>query len=467
VYGGGYYLVGYNFLPNEAGVYAYMYTSSYTSYMIGSLYIRSSGAGVRYFTGPLCATGTYAIYFSRVYTPPEPILVDVVPTAEISPEEGRPGDLIELNIWGLEAGGSYVIVWDALGDPTPVPNSAFMAGQDGDRTDLWFEVPSVPEGTYAISVAPASDPTSPVDLYDQEGNVAYPEFDVRPEIEFNPAGEYIPYQLVTFSWDIGRDPDAEGEQVLITLDGTPIFNGIISPDMIQGASSSATVNWEDGVIKGSFIMPNGPPDEELELKIRAGTDTAVGTLTRVSGAGSMLLGVELANDIAYIKGKSDTIVASLSDLRVEIEDISKDVVYLRTNMGDMITTLENINAAVVSVSNDMATLRTDVGTITTKLENVASIITSSKEDIMSEIGSKTSKVLESTSVLGAKINTVSETVDSIKGTVSTIPAQISAVSDNVQSVNTEVKNITMYLYVIMSLLALAIAVTIVMGLIRR
>jgi len=459
-----YMLVAYNFESSETGVYAYMYTDTDTNYYLGRITIYSSGAGVKTFDIPTMPAGKYSVYVTReVCGCPDPVVFDLMPKGELSPDDGNVGSTTWLDVWGLQPNTGYMVVWDVLGDPTPLVNTTFVTEEDGAKTNIDFTIPSVPAGTYAVSVAPVSNPNQVVALYGEDGEVSYPTFEVTSEITFNPSGEYIPFQLVTFEWDIGRDPD--NDFVVVELDGTPIYTGTINPDSVQSAGTS-TVYWSDGTIKGSFVMPNGDP-ANIVFKVKAGDDEAVGVLKRVSGAGAFLEGIDLVNDVAYIRTKTGEVVASLSDLDARMESIEGDVAYVRTNMGTVSATLDAVNAALDTITGDMVTIRTDLGEISVKVDNVASLISSASDEVVSSVEKNTKAVQASISDVQTVLSGISTDLSDVKGDVAGLPSQLSATDGRVQSLAVQLTELTNYIYMIITLLAIAIILSIVIILRRK
>lgn len=452
-----YMLLLYNFNASESGVSAYLVTSNNPGYFLGYVTIQPSGAGQLQFTVPNSGSGTYALFLKRAASPPAPIMVNIRPKLSASPSEVKPGDTITLTAYGLQPNAPYVIIWDALGSRRGISNSTFIADVDGSKS-VAFEAPLEYEGSYAISVAPASNPSAVIEPMNNLGEVEYPKVHLKPAIELDNS-EYIPLQLVKFRWTSAPSLSSALTDVRVELNGTTLLWGKFNEKNATGLSSSASIYWEGTTITGSFLMPNGPGGVNLVLKITAGASSAQALLRRVSGSGALLVGADLANDIAYLKTKSGEIATSLSSLNVKLDGVSNDVVYLKTSIGTIIAKLESIATSVDTVKGDTISIKTKIGEMAVKLDDVASSILKSKEEVIAELGG----IADKTSELSGKLKDVSSTLADIR---SVMASQGAEVTGDLQAIMADVRNLTNYTYVALALIAVAIVISAI-SMIRR
>ncbi len=287
---------------------------------------------------------------------------------------------------------------------------------------------------------------------------------MKPEIELD-SNEYIPYQLVKFTWSSAPSLGSALTDVKVELNNTVLLWGKFNDKNATGVSSSASIYWSGTTITGSFVMPNGPADVDLVLKITAGSSSAQALLRRVSGTGAMLIGVDLAKDIAYLKTKNDEIAASLSSLNVKVDSVSNDVVYLKTSIGTITAKLDTLIESVDVVKNDTVTITTKLGEVTTKIDNVASSIAKSREDLIvkiDEIGRKTSEISQGISSLSDEVDGLSKSLDSVKAEIeSTITSQVTSISSDIRTVKVDVSDLVNYMYVALVLIAIAIIISLI------
>lgn len=461
-----YMLLLYNFKASESGVSAYLVTSSSPGYYLGYVPIQTSGAGYLSFTVPNSGFGTYALFLKRsAASAPPPIMVNIKPKLSVTPSEVKPGETITLAAYGLQPNAPYVIVWDALGSKKVISNSTFLANTYGYRS-VSFEAPLDYEGEYAISVAPASNPSAIIGPVNNLGETEYPKVKLKPEIELDNS-EYIPYQLVKFTWSSAPSLSGALTDVKVELNDTVLLWGKFNDKNATGVSSSASIYWSGNTITGSFLMPNGPADVNLVLKITAGTSSAQVLLKRVSGAGAILIGVDLAKDIAYLKTKNDEIATSLSSLNIKVDSISDDVVYLKTSIGTITAKLDTIMTSIEEVKNDTVTIATKIGDITAKIDNVALSIAKSKDDIIvkvDEVATKASEISQGISSLSGKIDGLDSTLAEIRGTVA---SQGISISSDVRTIKAHVSDLVNYMYIALILIAIAIIVSAISAARRR
>jgi len=335
------------------------------------------------------AGGSYLLYIKRAAGKPQPNNVITVTPRVDSVSEPRPstqggirqayiGDPVELKIYGLKPNTRYVVLWDGK------LQYRFASDPTGYATFSDFKVPTALAGDHTIALALESDPATAI-------SVSWAKSVIRalPGFKLTPNPEAIMGQTVQIEWDISGlgisyDPTYQ-VYVGVSLDDMPVSYTLGSGGLVAVYGIYTT-------FVGTVQVPNGDPDALIKVAVGFVIIDSTGGLVdmrssnpavfkRISGAGSLIVGVALGEDVAYIKGKVSEIAVSLSALDAKVVEIKDGVALLTTKFGAMNATLQAINAKVIAIDGRVATIATDLGTVKVDVAAIKPVVTSIQGDV--------------------------------------------------------------------------------------
>jgi len=243
----------------------------------------------------------------------------------------------------------------------------------------------------------------------------------------------------------------------------------------------------------SFDGEANNPEIDFVPSPQTGT-SGTATIKRVSGAGSLLIGVDLASDIAYIKGTVSNIAVSLSELDAKVVAIKGTLATIDTRLGTMTAKLDAINATLVSISDGVATINSTLGEVKTSLEAIdlsaldakltsinGTLVTISTaigdvQTTLDGINAKVVSIQGDVATIKTDVGTISGKVTSIDGNVATIStavgdvkADISDIKDSLEDVPPAISGVTtaVWIAVILSLVAAIAAIAAVVTITRK
>jgi archaellum component FlaC len=444
---------GYNFDADELGV-SVKVTGTDIDIPVE---VTSAGSFVATITGDelVVPGGDYIVYTERAPLKPQASApLKVAPYALlIGSIDPTPGGIQRayvdgtagLVVSGLSPNTRYVILFDgALALPSP----RFTTDSFG-VAEVGFTVPPLLAGDHNVDIALEAEPTKPLGVTFPLGRVLR----ILPAFTLTPNPEAITGQLVQFDWAGVPEDLSEPVSVTVLIDDVP-------------STTLYALYYADTVgtyhLAGSFYLPNGDPDVILKVTLMyydsvAASDTSgVATLKRISGAGSLLIGVDLASDIAYIKGTVSNITVSLSELNAKVVAINGTLATIDTKLGTMSAKLNDIDAKLVSLEDDVATVSTAVGDIKVSVDDIGLNVTSIAGDVAT---------IETT------LGTISGKVTSIDGNVATIKTDLGTVKADVSTIKGQlpvaVDMTPVWIAVVLSLIAAIAAIAAVVQISRK
>jgi archaellum component FlaC len=375
----------------------------------------------------LIPMGDYELW---IYQHPElSEIITILPTYEGPyPDEGYVAELFDIYWYDLDPNTRYDL-WFGI-DPDTLTGGQVVASATSDYTGYVefyeVEVPAVLPGTYYIGISRAGE-TTIIATFDG----TFPSFDVENWIDLTPM-EAIPGQTVKFVWN---------EEAFMAME-EPIWVTVY----INGHPYYTVVAEWDGysTLTGAFPMTNGEAGEFLSIKLRAvdilGSvveSSWSSAMLRAQGAGALMLGADLLNDIAYIKGKVTTIETSLSELDAKVVGISDGIAEIQTTLGTMWAKIQDLNAEVLSITDDIAEVKTDLGTVKAKISDVASALASHDEAVLAKLDSIDSSISD----VAASITTLAGSISGVKSDIAALKGDISDVKSAVDNVNSAVSGL--------------------------
>jgi outer membrane murein-binding lipoprotein Lpp len=458
-------ITGYNLVASEA------ITVRFGGSILVSLVADANGAFRTTYTIPAMAGGDYYLNALRANGDVSPISkITVTPALSISASSGASGSTFTITGYGLAPSTSYYAAWqvkiggtwyDYYGDI-----SVYATSNDIGTLTLTATVPIAPATSTAFSYQVGLKAV-PTDV----AIAVWKSFEIKgtpttgapiPSYELTVAGStyfYIPLSKVELTLaEVGSL--VEPVYVTIYLDGKAIDTVTAKYD------SSGT-----GTLYAAFRMPNGDEgpvklqvayrDSRVQYLYSDGSDwyatydltdipanamlvTAVSApnagirpiisnqafetvITRISGSGALLIGADLASDIAYIKTKVNTIAVSLSDLDAKIVALNETVAIIDTNIGLMYAKLDDINATVVSIEGDMVLVQTSLGDLEVKLDDIDAKIVSLAGDVAT--------INTAVGELEVKLDDIGLKVTSINGSIVTIETDLGTIEGYVKDVD--------------------------------
>ena len=435
-----------------------------------SIVVDANGAAAHTYdwTGRYMPSGVYATSFTGLtsgISRAGPIFTVVPSPLWLSPTSGPVHTTVTGTIHGLEPNTAHLIAWDG----TPLHHYVALSDTAGSVT-IPFIVPTATPGDHTVAIVKATAPTVAIKTS---------VFTVTaPFIVVGSSAKFIPLQQVRIKYKpaVTWTPPVFAS---IALDGYPIETGW------------SVARYDGAWVYASFIMPNGEPGILL-LTVWMWdnvTHSFVGSLAieRVSGAGALLIGVETAADIAYIKTKVDTITIKLSDLDAKIVAIKDDVAVIDTKLGTMTATLSAINATltqlIVGTKGDiLAKIDTAVGTITAKFSDLDAKITKVSGDLVTistkigdvtttlgDIKAKVVAIDGSVATINTDVGVIKGTVSKIDGTTATIKTDAGDMKVKLDELSRVTVGVPLFIYVItaLSLIAAIFAIIAVVMIHRR
>jgi len=358
------------------------------------------------------------------------------------------GDTLVVEPYALAANTWYVVTLDG----TELDDSLFYTDEVGKITasiadaseddQVEVEVPAWAEGTYDLTVAPADDKTAGVELSIDDGapTVGYPTVEIEFPFDLTPALEAYPFQRVEIEWNTGVDISDGDSQIIISIDDVPLTT------LNNGTGFTVSTEDDESTVTVSFEMPNGEA-EDLEISIEvldgdgdslAGAESAL--LSRVTGAGSLVVGVD-TSDLATIKTGVSEIKVSLIDLKASITGVDNGVALLETDLGALKADLRSIGTKIDGVSGGFATLRTDLGKAVVAIGDAEEFISDQFPQVVDLIGTTASDTL--TEIINTK-NEVASARGDIKvlsGSLDSAVDRLTDVAGNVGSIDGSVQGI--------------------------
>jgi len=418
-----------------------------------SIVVDANGAAAHDYawTGRYMPSGVYATSVTGLTSEISrtgPLLTVVPSPLWLSPTSGPVDTIVRGTIHGLEPNTAYLIAWEG----TPLRDYVALSDTAGSVTDFQFTVPTATPGNHTVAIVKATAPT--VAVKTSNFPVTAPPFTV-----VGSSAKFIPLQQVKIKYK----PAVTWTQPVyasIALDGYPIETGRF------------VARYDGAWVYVSFIMPNGELGILL-LTVRMwdnATNSFVGSLAieRISGAGAILIGVEMAADIAYIKTKVDTITVKLSDLDAKIVAIKDGVAVIDTKLGTISATLNGINAKIIAIEGDMAIIKTDAGTIKVDVGAIRATVVAingTVATVKTDVGTIKGKVV----TIEGDIATVKTDVGTIKVDVGTIKVDVKDVKTVATGAKSAIDTMTTPLYaaVILALIAAIAAIASVIQISRK
>ncbi|MEM3845516.1 MAG: hypothetical protein QXU98_07440 [Candidatus Parvarchaeota archaeon] len=453
-----YDIVGFGF-DSAASVTAYYMTSSGLNTAKPSTITPSFGAFVATTSisiPPYGVAGTYAVFatatlLSSTYT--AYTSYTVTPSLSISSSTGSIGTSINVTATGLGADEYYNVYFAGQFEGTTSSDSSGNASAT-------ITVPLILPGTYNVSIAPVSSPTS---------IIASAQFTVSQPSSLSLGSDQFtafPGELVNFHWTPATEPPLTSTTpiyVTVYLNGSA-YETVLGTFTYVSASSS--------YITGSFKMPNGVPNTLYAVSLGWSTTSVSGSavssgsvltlspstykgktiaaLELVNGTGASIVSISNAS-IAHIITSSinSALAVPLSELSANITALHGDIVTITTAFGTMTSTLQAINATIKSIESGQALIKTELGTISTTLSSINASIVSLNNNVVT-INTTLGKVVTSLSSINATVTSTASGVSSLQGNVVTIitdlgtfTGTVKSVSGGLATIQTSLGNLTM------------------------
>ncbi|MCC6054345.1 MAG: hypothetical protein LM589_03420 [Thermosphaera sp.] len=351
------------------------------------------------------------------------------------------GDYVKVVIYGLTPGEKLVKVY--LGGVELSPDlivDAKSADANG-RMEFTFIVPTIPQGTYTITVVTETQTIQVVWAY----NASINYIEVVPKILLLPLSEepYIPVlvgsgvvrvvgtgfpQGVLFYKALLNDTDAlealttqvakwstDESGVVI---GGKIKDLVIKPalliPMIEPGKYSIRLVYYVGTtldysLSGYVYVVNNiskiPSVDEITSAIREALDnvrTTLDTLSQTLG-GKVDQVLSVVNDIKDNMGKLNDIVSKLDSISSNLASASDKITNAANKIDTISGQLQTVTSALDDVKKGIDGLKTDVGNVKTSVDAVKTSV----DNVASSVNS-----------VGGKVDDVSKKVDSVGGTAS-------------------------------------------------
>jgi len=217
---------------------------------------------------------------------------------------------------------------------------------------------------------------------------------------------------------------------------------IRAPALATGSHTDTfTINTAGGTatLTSTFNGEANNPEIDFVPSPQTGTSD-IATIKRISGAGSLLIGVDLASDIAYIKGTVSNIAVSLSELDAKVVAISGDVATIDTKLGTMSAKLDAIDAAITSLDGKVVTISTSLGEVKTSVDAVSAAITS-LDGTVATISTTVGDIETSVDDIGLKVTSIEGDVATIETALGTIDGKVTSIDGTVATIETDVGTI--------------------------
>jgi len=238
------------------------------------------------------------------------------------------------------------------------------------------------------------------------------------------------------------------QSALITADMANVDSDLMSYSGNNPVTASASVSAANNIYTNVLVDAHNTDSTDNPAVIK-----------RISGAGSLLIGVDLANDIAYIKGTVSNITVSLSELNATVVAINETVVTIDTKFGTMSAKLDDINATLAGLIIDakgevLAAINTALGNVTAKLNDLnatlVSLANDAQNNIIAEIwtaaGNVTAHIdsLDLVNLLNAlelKLDNMNATLVSVKDGVAEISLDIGDIKVKLNAINATIVDV--------------------------
>jgi archaellum component FlaC len=351
------------------------------------------------------------------------------------------GDYVKVMIYGLTPGEKLVKVYLGGAElPADLIVDAKPADANG-RMEFTFIVPTIPQGTYTITVVTETQTIQVVWAY----NASINYIEVVPKILLLPLSEepYIPVlvgsgvvrvigtgfpQGVLFYKALLNDTDAlEALTTQVTkwstdesgvVIGGKIKDLVIKPalliPMIEPGKYSIRLVYYVGTtldysLPGYVYVVNNiskiPSVDDITSAIREGLDnvrTTLNTLSQTLG-GKVDQVLSVVNDIKDNLGKLNDIVSRLDSISSNLASASDKITNAANKIDTISGQLQTVTSALDDVKKGIDGLKTDVGNVKTSVDAVKTSV----DNVASSVNS-----------VGGKVDDVSKKVDSIGGTAS-------------------------------------------------
>ncbi len=385
----------------------------------------SSGAallqGVRV---PLLAGGSYLLFAQGANSglADQNVLLALQVKFALASQSGNIGDTVSFSASGLAANTAYDILFDQGTRFTGV------SGSDGTLSGS-FTVPS--------AIAAGAHPVKLVSSADQTAVAGSASFKLAETFLLDPAREALVGQLVHFTFNTAFTAAQITPPVHVTvlIDGAPYATLTANNDSFP-------------LLSGAFAMPNGDPNTQVSVSVsffdsdtgpasqHSGSSSAAGVM-RMSGAGALISGIDLAQQFAIVKGSLGNISIDLGQLKPLVTRIDGNVATIQTNLGLMQADVTAINAKVTSIQGTVATISTDVGSLKVDVTAIHAQITSIQGNmatLTTDVGQATTAVQN----LQPVVTSIQGDVAQVKTSVGDLSGKVTDVQNGVATIKTDV-----------------------------
>ncbi|MCL4412504.1 MAG: hypothetical protein M1526_04025 [Candidatus Thermoplasmatota archaeon] len=434
---GNYEVVGYGYeATSSLNLYYTVYGTSATSHR--TTISTSNGAFVSQISPGSEPAGTYSVFTLITSAGTNYFVYSTYTVSDnltLGSYHGNVGSSVTVTAKGLVSTAYYNLY---LGSTLVTSNTgSYFAGGSNS-----FTVPTVPKGSYTVSIEPLGSSTAVETAgYLVKANSA---------IALGTSSQYaFPGQLVQFTVGSLTAPSiAAGTYTVVSTTYT------VSVALNSSLFTTVPTNFSSSSkLSGSFLMPNDASGSYFEVTFTANktevlydssthdyytvtqpfTGTEFDFLGLVSGNGAYILGISQAQ-IAEIEGAvNSTMTVSLNQLDAAISSINGDVATITTQFGTMSTTLNTINASLTSINSGVATLETTLGQIKTSLASLNATVVALNGD--------TATISTAVGVFNTTINNINATVTLSNGNIATIKTDLGTFTGNVTSVSNGIATI--------------------------
>ncbi len=315
------------------------------------------------------------------------------------------------------------------------------------KSGVSFTVPTVPAGTYAVSVEPQGTTTV----------TAKHSFTVKAnsDITLGTSSQYaFPTELVSFSVKgltagTAPSPGTGGTASIVQTYAIVYLNGSFFEQVPASYSSSTLTGYlqTPNDNSGSYYSLSFGAVDQYSVKTETSSGLYVYSTDYVSysgSSGSDYLGLVSGNG-AFLTGITSSQIATLetdinatlsvpiSQLDASVTNIQNDVAQISTDFGTMSATLSSINATVASISQGVVYLETSLGQVKTSLASLNATVVALNGD--------TATISTAVGVFNTTINNINATVTINKGDIATIQTDLGTFTGNVTSVSNGIANI--------------------------
>ncbi len=396
-----------------------------------------------------------------------------------------------ITAYGLQPNTYY----DLLLNGTLVDQEATLSDGIWSYSEL---TPLISAGTYTLSIAAASSPTTTVVSQSyvvvENSNLALSTMSQYAFpgqiVQFSAVGLTVPPLYQSNGLPSTTDV-AVGYEANVYLNGT-----LLATVPASFTTSTGSVSY----LNGSFRMPNNAPGSYYLLEISGlveysnyqdgsllgstllttGTTPMAGSqsdfLGLAEGNGALLTGIT-PSEIATIEFDiNSTVTKSLSvpiaQLDAAITSINGAVAELKTTVGNISVALSTINATVLSIQKGVVTLSTELGNVQTSLASVNATLVSLNGNIatlQTTVGSvqaslsalNTTVTVTSGNVanIQTSLGSLTGTVTSMNGTVATISTKLGTLTTNVTKLTSPVNTLEIFEIVIVVLVLITLVLS--------